>query len=49
MMDEETFDYGLDPGESFIPDDIDDIDPAAPHIMTVLGPVAPGALGVTNA
>jgi hypothetical protein len=48
-MDDETFDYGLDPGESFIPDDLDTIDTTAPHIMTVLGPVLPGALGATNA
>ena len=48
-MDGETFDYGLDPGEPFIPEDIDDADVSAPHIMTVLGPVLPGALGVTNA
>jgi hypothetical protein len=48
-MEDETFDYGLEPGESFIPDDIDDIDATAPHIMTVLGPVLPGALGATNA
>lgn len=49
MMDGETFDYGLDPGESFIPDDFDEADISAPHIMTVLGPVLPGSLGVTNA
>jgi hypothetical protein len=49
MMDGETYDFGLEPGESFIPEDIDDIDAAAPHIMTVLGPIAPGTLGPTNA
>ncbi|MGH2548076.1 MAG: hypothetical protein ACRDHN_01705, partial [Thermomicrobiales bacterium] len=48
-MDGETYDYGLDLDESFIPDDLDDIDASQPHIMTVLGPVAPGALGATNA
>jgi hypothetical protein len=48
-MDGETYDYGLDPDESFIPDDLDEMDASQPHIMTVLGPVAPGALGATNA
>lgn len=48
-MDGETFDYGLDPGESFIPEDFDDANVSGPHIMTVLGPVAPGALDATNA
>ncbi|CAN5537592.1 hypothetical protein BH09CHL1_BH09CHL1_01370 [soil metagenome] len=48
-MDGETYDYGLDPDESFIPDDLDSIDASLPHIMTVLGPIAPGALGATNA
>lgn len=48
-MDGETYDYGLDPDESFIPEDLDSIDVTQPHIMTVLGPIAPGALGVTNA
>lgn len=48
-MDGETYDYGLDPDESFIPGELEDIDASQPHIMTVLGPIAPGALGVTNA
>jgi predicted metal-dependent phosphotriesterase family hydrolase len=44
----DTFDYGLAPGETFEPETLDDIDRGQPHIMTVLGPVEPGALGVTN-
>jgi predicted metal-dependent phosphotriesterase family hydrolase len=48
-MDGETYDYGLDPDEQFIPEDLDDADVTLTHIMTVLGPIAPGALGVTNA
>jgi hypothetical protein len=44
----DTFDYGLAPGETFEPDDLGEIDRAQPHIMTVLGPVEPGALGVAN-
>jgi predicted metal-dependent phosphotriesterase family hydrolase len=46
--DSDTFDYGLAPGESFEPDELGEIDRSQPHIMTVLGPVEPGALGVTN-
>jgi predicted metal-dependent phosphotriesterase family hydrolase len=42
------FDYGLEPGESFEPDDLDEpFDPSQPHVMTVLGPVDPGALSFT--
>jgi predicted metal-dependent phosphotriesterase family hydrolase len=44
----DTFDYGLAPGETFEPADFGEIDRSQPHIMTVLGPVEPGALGVTN-
>src|SRR3954454_2030572 len=48
-MIEETFDFGLDPDESFDLWDDDVIDPSQPHIMTVLGPIAPGELPATNA
>lgn len=47
-MDDETFDYGLDPGESFIPEFDDFVDPAEPHVMTVLGPIEPDSLGPAN-
>jgi 5-phospho-D-xylono-1,4-lactonase len=43
-------DYGLEPGESFEPDDAlertYEVDPAAPHVMTVLGPILPEELGI---
>jgi phosphotriesterase-related protein len=44
-----TYDYGLDPGESFEPDELEDepFDRAQPHVMTALGPIDPGALGFT--
>ncbi len=44
----EDTDYGLEPGESFEPDDDEDrrIDVSTPHIMTVLGPIVPDELGV---
>ena len=42
------FDYGLDEGESFEPDDLDEaFDLTQPHIMTVLGAIDPAALGFT--
>ena len=46
---EEEFDYGLEPGESFAPtaDDDEEFDLTQPHVMTILGPVDPGALGFT--
>ena len=47
-MEDDSFDYGLDPGESFIPDDDEFTDLNRPHIMTVLGPIDPGALGPVN-
>lgn len=47
-MEDETFDYGLDPGESFIPELDDFVDPSAPHVMTVLGPIDPESLGPAN-
>jgi hypothetical protein len=45
---DETFDYGLAPGESFEPvDDIEDgFDLSRPHILTALGPIDPDDLGV---
>lgn len=48
-MRDETFDYGLAPGESFEPvDDFDDsFDLSQPHIQTALGPIEPDDLGYT--
>jgi predicted metal-dependent phosphotriesterase family hydrolase len=48
-MRDAEYDYGLDPGERFEPDDGSDepFNPARPHVMTALGPVDPGALGFT--
>lgn len=46
----EDTDYGLDSGETFEPDDAwnayQDVPVDEPHIMTVLGPIAPGELGI---
>jgi phosphotriesterase-related protein len=44
-----TYDYGLDPGESFDPDELADepFDLTQPHVMTALGPIDPDALGFT--
>ncbi len=41
-------DFGLRPGESYEPEELveEEFDPSAPHVMTVLGPVTPDALGV---
>jgi len=46
---DEQFDYGLDEGERFEPEDdaVDEFDLTQPHVMTALGPVDPGALGFT--
>lgn len=45
---DETFDYGLDPGESFVPEDLDEtFDLSLPHVMTALGPIDPSSLGFT--
>lgn len=45
---DDQFDYGLDPGEAFEPEDTDEpFDPTLPHVMTVLGPIEPAALGFT--
>ncbi|MEZ4507091.1 MAG: hypothetical protein R2848_14880 [Thermomicrobiales bacterium] len=47
-MNERDYDWGLEPGESFEPDELpDDITVDQPHVMTALGPIAPGALGLT--
>lgn len=47
----EDTDYGLEPGESFEPDDPweagdEEVSTAGPHIMTVLGPIDPQDLGI---
>lgn len=47
-MEDETYDYGLDPGESFDPYEDEEVDRSQPHIMTVLGPIHPAALGPAN-
>ena len=45
---DETFDYGLAPGESFDLDEEDEpYDLTLPHVMTALGPIDPGSLGFT--
>lgn len=47
-MKDETFDFGLEPGESFEPEELeDDFGADQPHVMTALGPIPPDALGVT--
>jgi phosphotriesterase-related protein len=47
-MSEGNEDWGLAEGESFEPDELaDEIGVDQPHVMTALGPVDPGALGVT--
>ncbi|MFL5761251.1 MAG: phosphotriesterase [Thermomicrobiales bacterium] len=44
----QTHDYGLDPAERFEPEDVEEtFDLGRPHIMTALGPIAPGELGFT--
>lgn len=46
----EDTDYGLDPGETFEPEDAwatyQDVSVDEPHIMTVLGPIMPDELGI---
>lgn len=42
-------DFGLDPGESFEPEDAEEtppVDLSRPHVMTVLGPIDPEDLGI---
>jgi phosphotriesterase-related protein len=46
-FDGETWDFGLEEGERFEPEDDEEIDLSQPHVMTVLGPIEPGALGFT--
>jgi predicted metal-dependent phosphotriesterase family hydrolase len=48
-MRESEYDYGLEPGERFEPDEeLDEpFDQTLPHVMTALGPVDPDALGFT--
>ena len=47
-MTEQDSDWGLSPNESFEPDELeDDLTTDQPHVMTALGPIAPGALGLT--
>ncbi len=47
-MSDGTYDWGLDEGESFEPDELEDENSLGqPHVMTALGPIDPGALGVT--
>lgn len=47
-MSDLTFDFGLEPGESFEPEELEDeISTDRPHVMTALGPIAPSALGLT--
>lgn len=48
-VDDEREVFGLDPGESFDPEDLDEepFDLGAPHVMTATGPIDPSALGVT--
>lgn len=47
-MTEQDFDWGLEQDESFEPSELeDDITTSHPHVMTALGPIAPGALGLT--
>lgn len=47
-MSDTTYDFGLEPGESFEPDDLtEDFDLSQPHVMTALGPIEPEALGIT--
>lgn len=47
-MSDETYDWGLEEDETFEPDELEDeIGLDQPHVMTALGPVDPGALGVT--
>ena len=44
--DDDSYDYGLEPGEAFEPEEDDEVfDLTQPHVMTVLGPIDPGAVG----
>lgn len=47
-MKDETYDYGLAPGERFEPEDEEEVfNLSRPHVMTALGPVEPDDLGFT--
>jgi len=47
-MSDRDYDFGLEPGETFEPEELDDeIGLDQPHVMTALGPVDPDSLGVT--
>src|SRR5215216_5990988 len=48
-MRDETYDFGLAPGERFEPDeeDVEPFDLSRPHVMTALGPIDPDDLGFT--
>ncbi|MCO5220303.1 MAG: hypothetical protein M9947_01820 [Thermomicrobiales bacterium] len=47
-MTENDYDWGLAPGETFEPNELeDDITTSQPHIMTALGPIAPSNLDLT--
>jgi phosphotriesterase-related protein len=47
-MTDQTHDFGLEEGETYEPPEFDeDFDLNQPHVMTALGPVEPGALGLT--
>jgi hypothetical protein len=51
-MDDEIFDFGLGPGESFEPEDAEDEEPfdrSRPHVLTLLGPIEPEELGIAMA
>jgi phosphotriesterase-related protein len=48
MPRDETYDFGLAPGERFEPEDEEEaFDLSQPHVMTVLGPIDPDDLGFT--
>lgn len=46
-FEDKVYDYGLETGESFEPDELEEapFDASQPHVMTALGPIDPGALG----
>jgi phosphotriesterase-related protein len=45
---DETYDYGLAPGERYEPEDEEEeFDLSRPHVMTALGPIEPDDLGFT--
>jgi phosphotriesterase-related protein len=47
-MIDQTHDFGLTEGETYEPPEIEEnVDLTQPHVMTALGPIEPGALGLT--